>query len=337
MGESNYMKKITMKDIAIKAGVSKATVSIVLNKKDSKISRETKEKILNLAKELNYIPNGIARSLTTKKSQTIGIILPDIINPFFSEMARAIEDTANKLNYNVIFCNTDSNFQKEESYIKLLISKLVDGVIFITGRGNRESLDILKQNNIAFVLVDRYIENDDNYPGVYCLNKEGAEQGLEYLIKNGRERIAFVTGNKDLSVSKQRIDGYVETMKKYNRKFDDLIFESDFTLEGGIKITEKILNHDKNIDAIFYSNDVMALGGLKVLIRNQLRVPQDISVIGFDNIKISNFIEPELTTIAQPIYDMGKKACEVLIDVINNKDIKKQVFFKTKLVKGGTA
>ncbi|EGO86867.1 LacI family transcriptional regulator, partial [Clostridium botulinum C str. Stockholm] len=129
------MKKITMKDIAIKAGVSKATVSMVLNKKDSKISRATKEKIIKLAEDLNYIPNGIARSLTTKKSETIGIVLPDITNPFFSEMARAIEDTANKLDYNVIFCNTDSNFKKEENYIKLLISKLVDGVIFITGKG----------------------------------------------------------------------------------------------------------------------------------------------------------------------------------------------------------
>src|SRR3712207_4582790 len=116
------MKKITMKDIAIRAGVSKATVSMVLNKKDSKISRATKEKIIKLAEDLNYIPNGIARSLTTKKSETIGIVLPDITNPFFSEMARAIEDTANRLDYNVIFCNTDSNFKKEENYIKLLIS-----------------------------------------------------------------------------------------------------------------------------------------------------------------------------------------------------------------------
>ncbi|KEI01074.1 LacI family DNA-binding transcriptional regulator [Clostridium botulinum] len=331
------MKKITMKDIAIKAGVSKATVSMVLNKKDSKISKETKEKITKLAEDLNYIPNGIARSLTTKKSQTIGIILPDIINPFFSEMARAIEDTANKLDYNVIFCNTDSNFEKEESYIKLLISKLVDGVIFITGRGNKESLDILKQNNVSFVLVDRYIENNENYPGVYCLNKEGIVRGVEYLIKKGRQRIAFVTGNKDLSVSKQRIEGYIETMNKHDRNFEGLIFESDFTLDGGIQITEEILQCNKNIDAIFYSNDVMALGGLKVLKRRQFIVPEDINVIGFDNIKISNFIEPELTTIAQPIYDMGKKACELLIDVINNKDITKQVFFKTNLVKGGTA
>ncbi|QGU95625.1 substrate-binding domain-containing protein [Clostridium bovifaecis] len=330
------MKKVTMKDIAIKAGVSKATVSMVLNKKDGSISAETKNKILKIAEELNYIPNGVARSLSTNKSETIGIILPDIINPFFSEIARAIEDTASKLNYNVIFCNTDSDVYKEINYTKLLISKLVDGVIFITGGKSNHPLEILQSNNVPFVLVDRDVEDQDNYCGVYCLNKEGVIQGLEYLISKGRKNIAFVTGNKGLKVSKQRIEGYKDVMSKYDMFKENLIFESDFTIEGGMEITEKIISENKEIDSIFYSNDIMALGGLKVLLRRGFKVPGEISVIGFDNINISNFTEPELTTIAQPIYEMGKQSCETLIDIIDGNAVNNKIYFKPELIIRGT-
>ncbi|EDS77735.1 catabolite control protein A [Clostridium botulinum C str. Eklund] len=330
------MKKVTMKDIAEVAGVTKATVSMVLNKKDVKISEETKKKIFKIAKEMNYIPNAVARSLTTNKSQTIGIILPDIINPFFSEMARAIEDIAHKLNYNVIVCNTDSDGKKEEQYIRLLISKLVEGVIFITGKGDTSNLEILKKNNVSFVLVDRYIDGDNDYPGVYCLNKLGVKEGVEYLINKGKKNIAFVAGVRKLNVSKQRMDGYIEAMKNYSIDYSELIFEGDFTLEGGMKATEEILLTNKKVDSIFYSNDAMALGGLKVLKRKKIKVPEEISIIGFDNIKICSFIEPELTTIAQPIYDMGKKACELLIDVIEGNVKNEQIYFKTQLLEGGT-
>ncbi|MCY6959162.1 LacI family DNA-binding transcriptional regulator [Clostridium brassicae] len=330
------MNKVTMKDIANIAGVSKATVSMVLNNKAISISDNTKERILKIAKELNYIPNGVARSLSTNKSQTIGIIVPDIINPFFSEIARAIEDTANKLEYNVIFCNTDSNSKKEEKYIKLLISKLVDGVIFITGEGDIHSLDILNKNNIPFVLVDRDISNKENYCGVYCLNEEGVREGVEYLLQNGKKKIAFVSGNKSLKISFQRIKGYKDVMMEHNLYDENLIFEGDFTIEGGMKITEEIINYDKNIEAIFYSNDIMALGGMKFLVRKGYNIPNDISIIGFDNIKISNFVEPELTTIAQPIYEMGEKACQVLIEIINGNPSRKQMYFKPKLIVRGT-
>lgn len=330
------MKKVTMKDIAIKAGVSKATVSMVLNKKDNSISSATKNKILKIAEELNYIPNSVARSLSTNRSETIGIILPDIINPFFSEIARAIEDAASKLSYNVIFCNTDNDTNKEIKYTKLLISKLVDGVVFLTGGKSSEPLEILHSNNIPFVLVDRDVEYDNNYCGIYCLNKEGVIKAIEYLISKGRKKIAFVTGNKDLNVSKQRIEGYKEAMTNYNIYCESLIFEGDFTIEGGMKVTEKILSSNKYVDSIFYSNDIMALGGLKVLLRKGFRVPEDISVVGFDNINISNFAEPELTTVAQPIYDMGKKACELLIDIINGKPVNRKTYFNTELIIRGT-
>jgi len=327
------MKKITMMDIAKRAGVSKTTVSMVLNKRDESISEETKNKILKLAEELNYIPNSLARGLTINKTSTIGIILPDITNPFFSYIARAIEDAASSFGYNVIFCNTDNKVEKELDYIKLLISKLVDGVIFISGGESRSSIKLLKDNDIPFVLVDRYIENFRDEYGVYSLNKEGVIEGIEYLYNKGNRKIVFVKGHENLQISNERLEGYKYAMKKHGIFDENLIFKGNFTIEGGIKATEQILQKVDKIDAIFYSNDIMALGGMKVLLRNNFKIPEDIRIMGFDNIVISEIFEPELTTVSQPIYDMGKKACELLINIINNIEIpSKQIYFKTELI-----
>ncbi|WP_291637446.1 LacI family DNA-binding transcriptional regulator [Clostridium sp.] len=332
------MNNVTMKDIAEMAGVSKATVSMVLNKKDTSISDSTRKKILKISEGMSYIPNSIARSLSTKKSGTIGIILPDITNPFFSEMARAIEDEAERLEYNLIICNTDNDIDKEEKYIGLLISKLIDGVIFMSGGKSNESITLLKNNNVPFVLVDRYIESYKDYYGVFCLNKQGIKDGIKYLYENGKRKIVFVKGTENLEVSNQRLEGYIDAMKNYRIYEEKYIFEGDFNVEGGKIATTKIINCFQNLDAIFYSNDMMALGGMKILLRNGYKIPRDISVIGFDNIHISEVIEPELTTISQPIYIMGKKACSILIDVIKGElPSEKQVYFETELIIRGTA
>lgn len=332
------MKKTTMSDIARIAGVSKATVSMVLNKKDENISEETKNRILSIAKEMNYIPNSVARSLSTKRSSTIGIIVPDITNPYFSEVSRAIEDSANNYGYNVILCNSDNETEKEEKYVELLISKLVDGVIFAVGGHNTKGIELLKGNNVPFVLLDRHVEGFENLYGVYCENQLGVAQGVEYLYESGKRKIVFVKGPGDIEIAKQRLYGYKSTMKKYGIFNESFVFESDFTMQGGKNVTEKILSEIENIDAIFYSNDAMAVGGMKVLLRRGYKVPEDISIMGFDNIQISEFVEPELTTIGQPIYEMGRESCRLLIDVINNVDVeKKEIYFKPQIIKRGTA
>lgn len=332
------MKKVTMQDIAKKAGVSKATVSMVLNKRDENISNDTRNKVLEIADDMNYIPNSLARSLNTKKTETIGIILPDITNPFFSEMARAIEDVASTLGYNVIFCNSDNEINKENKYVKLLISKLVDGVIFIPGGRSNDNLQILIDNNVPFVLVDRYVEGFENFYGVYCLNKLGITKAVEYLVNKGRKKIAFVRGPHSVEISTQRLEGYTETMKKYGLFDEKLIFENEFTIDGGSETTKQILELKEKVDSIIYSNDIMAFGGIKELIKKGWKIPQDISVVGYDNIEISEFMEPELTTVSQPIYEMGKCACELLINIVNGKTIdKKQIYFEPELMIRGTA
>ncbi len=332
------MKKVTIMDIASMTGVSKATVSMVLNKKDSCISDATRNRILKTAREMHYIPNSIARSLSTNKSGTIGIILPDITNPFFSEIARAIEDGANNRGYNVMFCNSDNNIKKEEKYIELMISKLVDGIIFISGGESRKNLERLTANNIPFVLVDRYVDGYENGYGVYCHNEEGVMQGIKYLYDKGKRKIAFAKGPKGLETSKNRLNGYKRAARQYGIYDSKLIFESDFTIEGGKAVTEYMLSSGTEFDSIFYSSDIMAFGGMKVLLRKGYKIPDDISIIGFDNIRISEFIEPELTTVAQPIYKMGNRSCELLIDIIEGAEIsQKLIFFKPELIIRGTA
>lgn len=331
------MKKVTMLDIARLSGVSKATVSMVINQKDVNISEETRNKILKLVEELNYIPNSVARSLATRKSGTIGIILPDITNPFFSEISRAVEDEANNEGFNIVICNSDNELKKEKNYIQLLVSKQVDGVIFISGGKSSGNIEILKNNNIPFVIVDRYCEDYEGYYGVFCLNKEGVAKGIEYLYNIGKRKIAFVTGPKELEISKQRLEGYKSACRKRGIYKKEYIFEGDFTIEGGIKATENILKFPERFDTIFYSSDIAAFGGMKILLRNGYKIPQDIGIMGFDNIKISEFIEPELTTIAQPIYEMGKESVNLLIKIINGEEIKlRQIFLKPELVKRGT-
>lgn len=331
------MAKATLTDIAKLAEVSKATVSMVLNNKEINVSDTTRQRIFQAAKELNYIPNTIARSLSTKKTETIGVILPDIENPFFAEMVKAIEDTAERLNYNVILCNSYNSTRKEEKYVKLLISKLVDGVIFVSGGNSEENLKVLSDNKVPFVIVDRYVESHKKYSGVFCSNKDGVELGVKYLYDKGKRNIAFVKGPSNLKTSSFRFAAYENIATELNIYDEALVFEDEFTIDGGIRSTEKILKVGKKVDAIFYSSDVMALGGMKFLLRNGYKVPKDISVLGYDNINIAMFLEPELSTIAQPIYNMGEEACKLIVDIINETEKENKVIhLKPQLIERDT-
>ncbi|WP_256761808.1 LacI family DNA-binding transcriptional regulator [Cohnella sp. WQ 127256] len=332
------MKKPTMLDIAKRVGVTKATVSMVMNKKDALISQETREKIIRVADELGYIPNTLARSLNTKKSGTIGVILPDITNPFFAEMARAIEDEAHRMQYNVIICNTDNQVPMEDRCIRLLIGKLVDGVILIAGGTSESSLTLLQQHAVPFVLVDRHIPGCEDYPGVYCMSDDGVMAGVRHLYDKGLRKIVYVRGPRELPVFEYRVNAYEEIMKQLGIYDERYVFDGLPTLDGGISVTDRILREIEGVEGVIYSNDVMAMGGLKALNRMGYRVPDDIRVIGYDNIQISRFIEPELTTIAQPIAEMGKASCTLIINIINEVPLDQmKIFFKAELIVRGTS
>lgn len=331
------MSKTTLLDIAKHTNVSRTTVSMVLNNKEINVSEETRNRILNAAKELNYIPNSLARSLSTKKSYTIGFIIPDIENPFFAEMAKAIETEAEKRGYSTILCNTFNSSEKEEEYIKLLISKLVDGVIIVASGRKNNSINMLKDNEIPFVIVDRHVDEEEKINGVFCDNEEGIKIGLDYLIEKGYKNIAFIGAAKNQIISNSRLGYFSKWANKYNIFNEGLIEEDEISLEGGIKATERLINREEKIDVIFYSSDIMAIGGMKCLIRKGLKIPEDISILGYDNIGICSFMEPELTTIAQPIYNMGEEAFNLLMNVIKTNNTEENIInLKPYLVERNT-
>ncbi|MGL5245619.1 MAG: LacI family DNA-binding transcriptional regulator [Sarcina sp.] len=311
------MRKTTLLDVAKELSLSKTTVSMVLNNKPINVSDETRKRIFEAAERLNYIPNSLARSLSTKRSYTIAFIVPDIDNPFFAEMAKAIETEAEKHGYSIILCNTFNNGRKEEQYIKLLISKLVDGVIIACGEEDNVGIETLKNNKIPFVMVDRRV-SEENINEVFCDNEQGIRLGIEYLINKGHKNIAFVGEDKSERFINSRLQYFKEISKEYNVFNENLIEKDYFSMEGGIAATERLVHKKLHIDAIFYSSDVMAIGGMKYLLRNGYNIPEDISILGYDNIGICSFIEPELTTIAQPIYKMGADACSLLINIIKD-------------------
>lgn len=325
------MGKTTLLDIAKAVEVSKTTVSMVLNRKPINVSEETKEKIFKAAKELNYIPNSLARSLTTNKSNTIGFIIPDIQNPFFAEMTKAIEIAAENHGYNMILCNTFNSGKKEEEQIKLLISKLIDGVIIVPSGEKNEGIEILRGNGVPFVIADRMISDYERINGVFSDNESGIKIGVEYLLEKGHKNIAFISGKQE-GIANTRLHYFRKIGAEYGVLDEELIEGADFSIEGGMAATEKVMKKGRAVDSIFYSSDVMAIGGMKYLLRNGYRIPEDISILGYDNITMSSFIEPELTTIAQPIYKIGQEAFKLLMKLLKSKTSEEEIKLMPYLV-----
>jgi LacI family transcriptional regulator len=325
--------KVTIKDIAKAANVSTATVSKVLNNKDQRISAKTRALVLKIAKEKKYIRNSMARSLVTRKTNTIGLILPDITNPFFPELARGAEDKANEAGYMIMFANTDDSAEKETRYLNMLAEKMVDGIILTQSahtEGNAKTLEALK---LPLVLIDRDMDLDNIKGRVLVDNFKGAYEGVTYLIEKGYSKIAFITGPFSTTTSKDRLKGYEKALKDHNISLNEtLIFEGEYKGQWGIKATEIILNQKLDIDAIFCGNDLIAINVIKTLKKNNLKVPEDIAIVGYDNIKISEMIEPALTTIDQPVYEMGYKAVELLINILEGIIEEKTIRLESNLV-----
>ncbi|MEG1002301.1 LacI family DNA-binding transcriptional regulator [Clostridium sp.] len=331
------MRKTTLLDIAKEVNVSKTTVSMVLNNKDHNISDETRQKILKKARELNYVPNYLAKSLITNKSYSIGVIVPDIQNPFFSEIAKAIEKIAEKNGYSMVLCNTFNSIKKEKNHINLLMSKSIDGVIIAPVSDENESLKMLQSNGIPFVVVDRLVKDFEKFNGVFCDNREGISLGVDFLYKKDKRKIAFVGGDSGLETSNRRLNSYIDKVNELGILNDDLKIYADYSMEGGFSATESLMKRNIEIDAIFYSSDVMAIGGMKYLLRNGYKIPEDISILGFDNINICSFIEPELTTVAQPISKMGEESINLLLKLINKEAVETDIIkLEPYLIERGT-
>ena len=310
----------TIKEVAKAAGVSTATVSRVINN-NGYVNEETKVKVLKAIKELEYKPNIIARSLYKKESKMIGLIVPDITNPFFPQLTRAVEDVANNKGYTVILGNSDQQEEKEKAYIDMMAQQYVDGLIIVSN-----TLDdrYLSKYNKPFVMIDR--NTSKTGPAVVVNNREGAREAVLYLIKSGSRVIAHISGPENVNNAVLRCQGYIDIVRDKDWFHPKYIQQGDYTLQGGYKATIKLLNQYPEIDAIFAANDLMAIGVLKAARDLNLKVPEDLAVIGFDGIEVGQATAPELTTMQQPIYKIGEKATTLLLDLINKKPLNKEVY-----------
>lgn len=309
------IKLATMRDVAHLAGVSIATVSRVINKKDT-VNIETAGQVQKAIEQLKYEPNAVAQGLAGKKMGIIALILPDIVNPFFSELARGVEDVAYRKGLTVIIGNSHDLGLKESHYIKVL-KKCVDGFIFVSNIIREVDVESFRVEGIPIVLLDRS-QNIASCPVIRSNNREGAKLAVQHLIEQGCGKIAHIYGPQEFITARERLLGYEEAVKGLQGYSPSLRVSGDFDIESGRKAVEQLLASHSDIDGIFAGNDLMAVGVLKALRERKIRVPEQVKVCGFDGIALTEITEPELTTVAQPIYEMGKLAAKMLLKEIES-------------------
>ncbi len=324
-------------DIGRKTKVSTATVSRVLNNKDDliPISKETKEKVLKAAKDLNYHPNLLARSLVQKKSNTIGLIIPSVSYSFFPEVTKGIEAVLNENGYKLILCHSDEDSKKERGEFENLLERRVDGLIIAPAQEmeNLTILQELKEEKFPFVLIDRHYQGE-NFNCVLTNDEEAAFEAVDYLISLGHKRIGYIAGPSSCSTSKERFSGYKKALIKSKIPFEEeLVIGNGFNEEDGYKAMKRFFQLKELPTAIFCINDPAAIGTFKAIKEKGLNIPDDISLIGFANLSPTEILEIPLTTVNQPKHQMGEVACKRLLEIIEKKDTKpKKIILESKLI-----
>ena len=304
-------------DIAKRAGVAPITVSRVINN-SGYVSQPTRERVEEAVKELGYVPNTIARGLRSKRTHTLALIVTDITNPYFTSMARGVEDVAGALNYTVIYCNTDESEAKEEKYANMLAQRQVDGVLLVPSCGNVTTIKFLESNDIDVVVLDRRILGVRS--DIVCSDSEnGANRLVKLLIGLGHKQIAIITGQKDVSTSSDRVVGYQQALREAGLEKSELIYYGAFNEQSGYELTNQAMMKSPKPTAIFGGNNFIAIGIIKALHDLKFDIPGDISVVGFDDLPDSMFMKPFLTVARQRSYEMGRLATELLLKRISGE------------------
>lgn len=318
--------------VAERAGVSVNTASRAINNK-SDINEETKKKVLKIAQELGYVRNATAVALRTRKTRTIGVVIADNRNPFYAEVLNGMEEAAREKNYHIILANTQRDYKKEEEAINLLLAKRVDGLLITPVQDRDDDIKNLINANIPFVVVGRDFENIE-VDAVYNDEVKGGFLATEYLIKKGHKRIALINGFLHKSPAKGRLEGYKKALNKYRISLDEsLISVGDINIEDGYERTKQMLEKDLNFTAIFVYNDMMAFGAMQAIKKKGLRIPEDIGLVGYDDIPFSSLISPSLTTIRLKKQDLGSESVELLLSRINDRRKKpKKVILDVELI-----
>ncbi len=322
------MGEVTIKDIAERTGVSYATVSRTLNNLNG-VNSATREKILAAAHEMGYRPNIHARSLKTNKTNTIALIVPDISNPFFADIAFAVNEYAYEKGYTTILCSTNWNVEIEAKQIERLENQRVDGIIYKPAGKN--PLD-LSGSSIPNVLISCMPGENSTY--IEVDNYHGGKIAADHLVECGYRHFAFIGGTLESQSNQIRIDGYYERLKKLNMDIrPERILYGGFSVESGYRMASQLMNLDEKPDCVFCGNDLIALGVQQYLMEQNFKVPDEVGVVGFDDILIAGLPQIQMTTIAQPRNLMGKTAAEILLSAIDGKEISnKHIILEPELV-----
>lgn len=325
------MKYITLKMVAERAEVSVNTASRAINNKPD-INDETKKRVLKIAQELGYVRNATAVALRTKKTGTIGVVIADNRNPFYAEVLNGIEEAAREKNYHIILVNTQRDYQKEEEAINLLLAKRVDGLLITPVQDRNDDIKKLIEANIPFVIVGRDFENIE-VDAVYNDEVKGGFFATEYLIKKGHKRIAFINGFLYKSPAQGRLEGYKKALKEYGIPLDNMMVSvGDIDVEDGYERTKQMMKENLDFTAIFAYNDMMAFGAMQAIKEKGLRIPEDIGLVGYDDIHFSSLISPSLTTIKLKKQELGIESVKLLLSRINgNRKKTKKVMLRVEL------
>lgn len=314
----------TIKDIADKCGVSTAAVSLVLNNKPNRFSNKTKQNIIRVAKELNYFPNNMAVSLVKGKSKVIGLIIPDIKNEYFSNLAYTIETKLSPHGYNIMLGNSSNLVNKELFYSKTFLGYRVDALLIVPAsryksREWQKIVELTETSKTPIIFLDR-APVDTNYPYFISDNEYGGYIATNHLLRLGHRKIGCLTGPLSLLNTKMRMKGYERALKEYNIKTNNkYIIEGDFKIESGVSSLEYFIK--KGVSAVFSFNDMMAYGLYRKAQENKIEIPDQISIIGFDDNVVSTFAYPPLSTIAQPVEQMCNEAIDYLIASLNGEKL----------------
>lgn len=336
------MGQLTIADIAVRAGVSKATVSRVLNDRAEGVGAETRARIRAILEATGFQPSAMARGLKTGHSRSIGLIVPDVTNPFHPLLVSGAEQTLSAAGYSLFLCNTGSDPAKQGDTIRVLIDKRVDGVILDSvGLHAEAQVRLLERAGVPVVLLDCVIGRRAERYGVFLDNRDGVRQAMEFLFRRADRRLVFITGPDNVSQSIERRRS-VEALKRAWRLGDDrlTILEGDFSLERGCALTGELVRLSGRplpFNAIFAANDMMALGALKALRQAGVATPDEVEVIGYDDIPFARLVDPPLTTVAQPAREMGAASAELLLALIaGQRPRRKTVVMKPQLAPRGS-
>jgi LacI family transcriptional regulator len=304
---------ITIKHVAEAAGVSTATVSRVLSGK-SPVSEEVRKRVLSAVESLEYRPNALARSLREETTKTLGLVVSNVMNPFFTAVARAVEDAASKKGYSVILCNADEDADKEDFYLEVLLQKRVDGLIISPARNKSRQLSGLVRAGVPVIFVDRSIEGL-GIPAIRVDGRKAIEDLVEYFVRLGHERLAIVSGPPEVVTGAERLNAFLDSVRKRRVTIpEEYVRLGDFRRESGRRAMRELLQLRQQPTAVLVVNNLMCLGALQAAREAGCRIPEDISIASFDDVTWFELMEPPITAIAQPTQELGVMAAQMLLE-----------------------